>query len=61
MRSVLTAKPKASGIQFSLSRTDNLLSTRTLNGTARVIPLAYPETIQLQVGFLNPALQVVAA
>jgi hypothetical protein len=59
MRSVLLATPKASGIQFSLSRTDNLLSTKTLTGSARVIPLAYPETINLDVGFLNPALRVV--
>jgi hypothetical protein len=58
MRSTLLAKPKASGIQFVLSRTDNVLSTRTLNGTARVIPLAYPEQIVLEVGFLNPALTV---
>lgn len=58
MRSVLLAKPKASGIQFTLSRTDNILSTKTLTGTARVIPLAYPEFIDLEVGFLNPALQV---
>jgi hypothetical protein len=61
MRSVLTAKPKASGVQFSLSRTDNLLSTKTMNGSARVIPLAYPEFITLDVGFYNPALQLLAA
>lgn len=61
LRSVLLAKPKASGVQFALSRTDNLLSTRTLTGSARVIPLAYPETIELDVGFFNPALQVQAA
>jgi len=58
MRSVLLAKPKASGVQFALSRTDNVLSTKTLTGQARVIPLAYPEFIELEVGFLNPALQV---
>jgi len=58
MRSVLLAKPKASGIQFVLSRTDNVLSTKTLTGTARVVPLAYPEFVDLEVGFLNPALQV---
>lgn len=61
MRSVLLAKPKASDIQFSLSRTDNLLSTKTLTGTARVLPLAYPEFINLDVGFVNPALLVQAA
>jgi hypothetical protein len=60
MRSVLLAKPKASAIEFSLSRTDNILSTKTLTGTARVIPLAYPEFIDLEVGFVNPALQVQA-
>lgn len=59
MAAVLLAKPKASAVQFALSRTDNLLSTKTLTGSARVIPLAYPEFINLDVGFLNPALQVV--
>lgn len=58
MRSALLAKPKASGVQFTLSRTDNILSTKTLTGQARVIPLAYPETIEIELGFLNPALQV---
>lgn len=61
MRSVLLAKPKASDVQFTLSRTDNLLSTKTLTGTARVLPLAYPEYINLDVGFVNPALLVQAA
>lgn len=58
MRSVLLAKPKASGIAFTLNRSDNILSTKTLAGSARVIPLAYPEAIELEVGFLNPALQI---
>lgn len=58
MRASLLAKPKASGVQFTLSRTDNLLSTKTLTGQARVIPLGYPEFINLDLGFLNPALQV---
>jgi len=61
MASALLAKPKASGIQFTLSRTDNILSTKTLTGNARVIPLAYPEKFEIDVGFLNPALQVLAA
>ena len=60
MRSVLLAKPKASGVEFTLSRTDNILSTKTLTGNARVIPLAYPEFIDLSVGFLNPELQIVS-
>jgi hypothetical protein len=66
MRAVLMAKPKASGGGFSggrftqLSRTDNLLSTRTLNGQGRIVPLAYPEFISFDLGFFNPALQIVA-
>lgn len=60
MRAVLGGKPKASGWEFALSRTDNLLSTKTMTGQARVIPLAYPEFIDLEVGFMNPALAVQA-
>lgn len=58
LAAVLLAKPKASAISFALSRTDNLLSTKTMTGQARVTPLAYPETINLDLGFMNPALQV---
>lgn len=61
LAAVLLARPKASGATFTLSRTDNLLSTFTLTGQARVVPLAYPETITLDLGFTNPALQVQAA
>lgn len=61
MRAVLLAKPKASAVSFVLSRVDNILSTKTLTGQARVIPLAYPETITLDLGFQNPALQVRSA
>lgn len=60
MRAALLTKPKASAIQFTLNRNDNLLSTQTMTGTARVIPVAYPEFINLEVGFLNPALQTVS-
>jgi hypothetical protein len=58
MTSALRAKPKASAVRFALSRTDNLLSTKTLTGQARVVPLGYIKFINLDVGFLNPALQV---
>jgi hypothetical protein len=68
LRSVLMAKPKASGGGFSsgrdfvkLSRTDNLLSTKTLNVQAGIVPLAYFKAIFIDIGFRNPALQVVAA
>lgn len=61
MAAVLLAKPKASAVQFTLSRVDNVLSTQTLTGNARVTPLAYPEFINLEVGFFNPSLTVQAA
>jgi hypothetical protein len=57
LRGALLAKPKASGARFVLSRTDNLLSTKTLNCSARVVPLAYPEFIDVEIGFENPAIQ----
>lgn len=60
LRSVLLAKPKASDARFTLSRTDNILSTLMLNGDARITPLAYPEQIVTTIGFRNPALQVTA-
>lgn len=58
MKSLLLNTGKASGAQFALSRTDNLLSTKTLTGDARVIPLGYVEFINLTLGFVNPALQL---
>ena len=57
LRGSLMAKPKASGASFTLSRTDNLLSTSTINCTCRVVPLAYPEFIEVEIGFENPAIQ----
>lgn len=60
LRSVLLAKPKASNATFVLSRTDNVLSTKTLSAEVRITPLAYPETISEQIGYLNPALQTVS-
>ncbi|AKF06077.1 DUF2586 family protein [Sandaracinus amylolyticus] len=57
---VLSGAPKASGWSMVLSRTDNLLSTKTLTVTDRIVPLAYVEFIEEQIGFENPALQVQA-
>jgi hypothetical protein len=59
LRDALLTKPKASGANCVVSRTDNLLATSELNAEARVIPLAYPRRIVLSVGFANPALNVV--
>lgn len=61
LATVLLAKPKASAANFVLSRTDNVLSNKTLTGNARVTPLGYPEYIELETGWFNPALVVQAA
>lgn len=60
MRALLMAKPKASGVDFELSRTDNLLATKTLTGQGFVIPLGYAEFIELEVGFFNPVNAIAA-
>jgi hypothetical protein len=60
LRPVLLAKPKASAVQFGVSRTDDLLATKTLTCDGGLIPLAYPEFINLTAGFINPALQLIA-
>jgi hypothetical protein len=57
---VLGAAPKASSWSFILSRTDNVLSTKTLSGQTRIVPLAYAEFISEDIGFTNPAANVIA-
>jgi hypothetical protein len=46
-----------SGVTVTVNRTDNVLSTRTLRGKVRVLPHAYASTIEVDIGFTNPALQ----
>ena len=66
LRAALMAAPQVSGGGFAggdfvkLSRTDNLLSTRTLTGQGRLVPLAYVEFLSFGLGFYNPALNVQA-
>lgn len=60
-RADLTDLRKASAVQVVVSRIDNILSTKTLSVELRVVPLGYPETISLTVGFLNPALATTTA
>lgn len=59
LNDALVKTRNASAIAFVLNRTDNLLSTFTLKGTARIIPLAYPKFFEVTVGFFNPALRAV--
>lgn len=55
---VISGTRKASAVQFKLSRTDPVLSELTLTGDARVVGLAYPEQVNLTLGYYNPALQI---
>jgi hypothetical protein len=61
MTAVLLAKPKASDCSFKLSRFDNVLSTKTLTGEARILPFGYVEYIETTIGYVNPALRVLTA
>ena len=59
--SVLLAKPKASAVTVTVSDQDNVLSTKTIHVTIKIVPLAYPTTIVVTMGFENPALTVQVA
>lgn len=59
LNSALRSQPVlASSVSYVLSRTDNVLSTRTMNTQLRIVPLAYAETITEEISFTNPALRV---
>lgn len=60
LRDALVSPGFVSAANFVLSRTDNVLSTLTLNGQARVIPLGYPKFINVDIGLFNPALLIAA-
>jgi hypothetical protein len=57
---LLSDDAEVSAVKVAVSRTDNLLSTSTLNVEVSVIPKGYTETIKLSIGFKNPALQAAA-
>jgi hypothetical protein len=61
LKAVLGAAPKASAWTVTISRNDNLLSTKTLTGAFKLVPLAYAEDIELTAQFSNPALLLQAA
>jgi hypothetical protein len=44
-----------------IDRTNNVLSTKTINYQVRVVPNGYAKQITGNIGFLNPALQIQAA
>ncbi len=58
LRDEIMSKGRASAAYFILSRTDNILSTRTLTGKTRIVPLGYIKTLVNELAFENPALKV---
>ncbi len=46
----------ASSVEFKVTRNNNILSTQTLQTTARIVPKGYPRRISVDIGLLNPAL-----
>lgn len=59
-RDTLVSPGSVSSVSASVSRTDNIISTRTINVTIRIVPLGYLKTIEVSLGFTNPALQIAA-
>jgi hypothetical protein len=60
LSAALVSDDEVSSIAVSVSRTDNLLSTSTLNVEVSIVPKGYLETIKVTLGFKNPALQAAA-
>jgi hypothetical protein len=56
-RDGLTAPRHASAVSATVSRIDNILTTKTLTVSVRVTPKGYVGGIDVDVGFTNPALQ----
>lgn len=52
--------PSCSGFTFTVSRTDNVLSTSRLRTKCRIVPLFYPDNIGVEIGFVNPARGIAA-
>lgn len=57
VRAVVTQPGYASDVSVSVDRTTNVLSTSTLKGNIRLIPLGYNKAIDLTIGYFNPALK----
>ena len=59
LREALVKTGDVTSAKWKCSRTDNLLSTKTLNGDLQIVPKAYIKTINGKASFYNPALNVV--
>lgn len=59
LRAELVNTGNASDVRETVNRASNVLSTKTLPVTIRVVPVGYASFIPVDIGLLNPALQVV--
>lgn len=57
-RDGLLSKRAASAVSATVSRVDNIITTKTLTVSVRVVPKGYVEGIDVTVGFTNPALEL---
>jgi hypothetical protein len=60
LRDALTSPGHASAVAVTVNRDTNLLSTPTLKVQIRITPKGYVNAISANIGFNNPALQVVS-
>ena len=60
LRSVITQPGHASDVSVRVDRTENILSTSTLRVKYSVVPLGYLKAIEGEIGYANPALQLVS-
>ena len=56
LKAVLVDPGAVSNATTVVNRTTNILSTKTLEVTVKVIPLGYLKTINITLTFVNPAL-----
>lgn len=56
MRATLTQPQLASDVSVTIDRTVNILSTKNLKATFRIIPFGYVKSLEGNIGFSNPAL-----
>ncbi len=61
MANVTLPQKRAAKVQYVVSETDNILSTFTITGEARIVPNGYVKFFSTTIGFNNPALRTSTA
>jgi hypothetical protein len=60
LEATILSEGEASSVSLVTSRTDNILTTSTINVDVACVPKGYAETIIATIGFVNPALAAAA-